>query len=58
KSSLHWFVHKFSDRIKDLLLKVFKLESLVEEEQLPTHHLLAEFGRDIRLLDSFPVELP
>ena len=61
KSSLHWFVHKFSDRIRDLLLKVFRrFESLVEEEQLPTHHLLAEekFGRDIRLLDSFPVELP
>ncbi|BAK54386.1 putative transposase for insertion sequence element [Sulfurisphaera tokodaii str. 7] len=61
KSSLHWFVHKFGDRIKDLLLKVFRrFESLVEEEQLPTHHLLAEekFGRDIRLLDSFPVELP
>ncbi|BCU67949.1 hypothetical protein HS7_13860 [Sulfolobales archaeon HS-7] len=36
KSSLHWFVYEYDDRIRDLLLKVFRrLESRVKEERLP-----------------------
>ena len=55
---LHWSVHKFGDRIRDLLLKLFRrFEPLVEEVQLSTHHLLTEFGRVIRLPDSLYVEL-
>ncbi|BCU68597.1 hypothetical protein HS7_20340 [Sulfolobales archaeon HS-7] len=54
---MNWFAYEYEDRIRDLLLKVFRrLESRVNEEQLPPLPSEGEVRK--AKVDSFPVEPP
>ncbi|BCU67963.1 hypothetical protein HS7_14000 [Sulfolobales archaeon HS-7] len=54
---MNWFVYEYDDRIRDLLLKVFRrLESRVNEERLPP--FLSEGEVRKAKVDGFTVEPP
>ncbi|WP_338603719.1 IS5/IS1182 family transposase [Sulfolobus tengchongensis] len=59
KSAIHWFTKQNLEKANKLLIHI-KLNDRLEENQLPTHNLIAKekFRENVDIIDSFIMELP